>query len=331
MLGIFGVPTDRKTARVVLIPAPWDVTTSYGGGTDKGPEAILQASPQIDLYDIEFGEAWKKGYHMEKPDPIFQKNESLRKTAKKVIDEWDELGQNTSATKKHVDEVNAATAQMVRAVEATATEILDEGKIAALVGGDHSTPLGLIRAVGKKYKGDYGVLHIDAHADFRNAYHGFTHSHASIMYNVMEMEHAPKKMVQVGVRDFCKEEFDYIQSNDRVKTFFDREMKSEMLAGKVWNQFCEQILLELPENVYISFDIDGLSPEFCPHTGTPVPGGLSFDQVIHLIGAVGRSGKRIVGFDLNEVAPGSDTEWDGNVGSRILFKLCGWAVTSNEK
>ena len=112
------------------------------------------------------------------------------------------------------------------------------------------------------------------------------------MYNVMQLEEAPKKLVQVGIRDFCKEEFDFIvNSHGRIKTFFDRITKSEILSGKTWNQICKEIISELPERVYISFDIDGLSPEFCPHTGTPVPGGLSFDEATHLLSLLGSSKK----------------------------------------
>lgn len=329
-MGLFGVPTSRESAALVIIPAPWDVTTSYGGGTSQGPDAILEASPQIDLYDIEFQEAWKKGYHLEAAHDYFKNNETLRKTAKTIINEWNEKGQLSANSEQLVREVNLATGKMVTIVETQAEQILKENKIPALIGGDHSTPQGLIQALAKKYSGNFGILHIDAHADLRKAYHGFTHSHASIMRNIMELEMGPQKLIQVGIRDFCKEEFDYIQEHEsRIKTYFDREMKAEMLTGKSWHQFCEQILLDLPENVYLSFDIDGLSPEYCPHTGTPVPGGLSFDQAVHLISVVGRSGKKIIGFDLNEVAPGEDTEWDGNVGSRILFKMCGWAVKSN--
>lgn len=329
--GIFGVPTERKSANVVIIPVPWDVTTSYGGGTSRGPEAVLNASPQIDLYDIEVGEAFESGYHLDAEDPYFlATNEKLRVVAKDVIDQWDENGEIDKSGQKLVEEVNAGTTLMVEKVRTAALSVLKDGKIPAVLGGDHSTPLGLIQAIAEKTNGDFGILHIDAHADLRKAYHGFIHSHASIMRNVMELKVGPKKLVQVGIRDFCKEEMDFIEANpNHISTYFDDELKKKIFGGTTWNALCETIVNELPNSVYVSFDIDGLSPDFCPHTGTPVPGGLHFDQAVHLLSVLGRSGKKIVGFDLNEVAPGEDTEWDGNVGARMLFKLCGWAVRTN--
>jgi agmatinase len=329
--GIFGVPTDLSTAKVAILPVPWDVTTSYGGGTSQGPKAIMTASPQIDLYDVELGEAYKAGYHLCDEDPFFlNTNERLRATAKIVIDQWNEHGEVDAQGKNLTREVNAGTTEMVDRVKSASRKILDEGKIPAVLGGDHSTPLGLIAAIAEKTGGNFGILHIDAHADLRNAYHGFVHSHASIMNNVMSLAPGPKKLVQVGIRDFCKEEVDFMKSKaDRIRCFFDDEIKKSMFRGSTWQAVCEDIIKELPQNVYISFDIDGLSPDFCPHTGTPVPGGLHFDQAVHLLSVLGKSGRKIVGFDLNEVAPGSDTEWDGNVGARMLFKLCGWAARTN--
>jgi agmatinase len=213
------------------------------------------------------------------------------------------------------------------------TAILKEGKFLALIGGDHSTPYSGIRAISEKFKGDFGILHIDAHADLRDAYEGFQHSHASIMHNVMTSNFAPKKLVQVGIRDFCEDEYNYIKSSEgRIRTFFDLELKRGLAEGKSWMQLCDQIVSELPRNVYVSFDIDGFDPVLCPNTGTPVPGGLSFSDAAFLLSSLHRHGKTIIGFDLNEVAPGEDgDEWDGNVGSRILYKMCGWMMITNHK
>jgi agmatinase len=330
-LGIFGVPTSRETAQLVIIPVPWEVTTSYGGGTSEGPKTILAASSQVDLFDLEVGEAYRAGYHLEAEDKFFwEENRRLKIMAQKVMSHWSVVEPLPPPMIALQNEVNMGTRRMVERVKLSAETILSEGKIPAVIGGDHSTPLGLISALTEVTQGDFGVLHIDAHADLRKAYHGFVHSHASIMRNVMALEIPPARLVQVGIRDFCKEEYDYIQENpERIRTFFDRELKRELFAGKSWAELCQQIVNQLPERVYVSFDIDGLSPEYCPHTGTPVPGGLSFDQAIELLATLGRSGKSIIGFDLNEVAPGSDSEWDGNVGARILFKLCGWTVRTN--
>jgi agmatinase len=328
---IFGLTPTRAESRIVIQPVPWEVTTSYGGGTSGGPDAIRLASPQIDLFDLDVGLAYEAGYYLEDISPnLTTENIILKNIAQDVIFHWDEFGEVKPAFKSKIDAVNTGTSAMVKSVYENSLKIISEGKIPAVLGGDHSTPLGLIQALGENLKGDFGILHIDAHADLRLAYHGFTHSHASIMRNVMLLKTPPKKLVQVAIRDFCDEEYQFIQSQKgKIHTYFDRENKRKLFDGTSWTNICTEIIENLPKNVYVSFDIDGLSPEFCPHTGTPVPGGMSFDQAIQLLYVLGTSGKRIVGFDLNEVAPGPDTEWDANVGARILFKLCGWSVRTN--
>lgn len=325
--GLYGLPTTVDSAKVILIPVPWEVTTSYGGGTAQGPLAVLKASPQIDLFDLELGTNYEKGYHLLPiPSDLENLNESMRPKALKVRAALEEKGQLNPAETKLVDEVNAACLAMADWVYSQAKLHLANGKMVAVLGGDHSSPEGLIRAVSEKHNGEIGVLHIDAHADLRNAYQGFIRSHASIMFNVMTSKWKPKKLVQVGIRDFSEEEFAMTQERDDIDTFFDLNLQKSQLSGVTWKSLCDQIIEKLPAKVYISFDIDGLNPTFCPHTGTPVPGGLSFDQANFLIGRVVESGRQIVGFDLNEVAPGQDDEWDANVGARILYKLCGWSV-----
>ncbi|MFR5870708.1 MAG: arginase family protein [Alistipes sp.] len=143
-----------------------------------------------------------------------------------------------------------------------------------LVGGDHSVPLGLIRAVAERNPG-VGVLHVDAHADLRRAYEGFTYSHASIMYNVLNEAAGVSALVQVGVRDLCDDEARLASADARVRLFDDYALSAAKFGGESWNAVCDRIIACLPEKAYVSFDIDGLAPEYCPHTGTPVPGGLS--------------------------------------------------------
>ncbi|MDH5367879.1 MAG: agmatinase family protein, partial [Cyclobacteriaceae bacterium] len=214
-------------------------------------------------------------------------------------------------------------------VKSEAKKYLEKGKQVGVVGGDHSTSLGLIRALSEKYT-NFGILQIDAHADLRKAYEDFKYSHASIMYNALKCK-SLTKLVQVGVRDCCEQEVDIINnSKGRITTFFDEEIKEASFYGTTWKKMCETIVSQLPEYVYISFDIDGLDPKYCPNTGTPVPGGLSYNEAIFLIKVVVASGKKIIGFDLNEVAPGND-EWDGNVGARLLYQLCNWMGISQGK
>ena len=196
------------------------------------------------------------------------------------------------------------------------------------MGGDHSTPLGLIRALAKKHQ-DFGILHIDAHCDLRDAYEGFTYSHASIMHNALKLSEV-SKLTQVGIRDYSIDERATVeQSNGRIQTFFDADLKDREYRGESWHATTEAIVKTLPQNVHVSFDIDGLDPALCPHTGTPVPGGLQYNKATYLLHAVAESGRKIIGFDVNEVAPGTDSEFDANVGMRILWELSLWAAKSN--
>ncbi len=334
--GLFGLNSSAADAALHLIPVPWEVTTSYGRGTSNGPAAILRASRQVDLFDLELGEAWRAGYFMhEIPETWSDRNRLLKEKAQELL-EFSENSETSESSETMLAEINQASAELNNWVEELASKSLALGKIVGVIGGDHSAPFGLIRAIHKKFQGEFGILHIDAHADLRNAYQGYDHSHASIMHNVIE-QIPPKVLVQVGIRDFCREEYDYSEARrskkdvGRIVTHYDRNLKKRLFAGESFDAIVQSIISDLPQNVYISFDIDGLDPALCPSTGTPVPGGFSFDQAASIISALATSGKRIVGFDLNEVSepePG-ESEWDANVGARLLFKLCGWTAVTN--
>ena len=326
--GVFGLPSTEADARVILLPVPFDVTTSYGKGTAGGPAAILEASRQVDLFDLDTGRPYEAGVFMldEHPD-VRRWNETGNALSAKVIEACGVV-EGDASLEAALREVNAIGAQLNDHVHAEARRLLDAGKIVGLVGGDHATPFGAIRAHAERFA-ELSVLHFDAHADLRPAYEGFTWSHASIMHNVLG--HTPvARLVQVGIRDFSEEEYDAVgRSNGRVVSFYDADLKRAQRNGQPFDDVAAQIAGALTAQVYVSFDIDGLDPALCPHTGTPVPGGLAFHEACAILEAVVRSGRRIVGFDLNEVAPGPDgDEWDANVGARVLYKLIGWTLVS---
>jgi len=227
--------------------------------------------------------------------------------------------------------VNELSEQVNAWVEKETARLLDAGKIVGIVGGDHSVPYGALKAVAAR-RPSFGILHFDAHSDTRRAYEGFVHSHASILFNVLDQIPQVTKVVQVGIRDLCEEEVAFGNSQGaRVRMFSDRELVKRRHGGEPFARTVEAIVKELPDEVWVSFDIDGLDPRFCPHTGTPVPGGLDTSEVIAILREVARAGRRIVGFDLNEVAPNLDDEedeWDGNVGARLLYKLVGFTLAS---
>lgn len=330
---LFGLPYTVDNAKVVVLPVPWEVTVSYRSGTSKGPAAIRNASAQVDLYDENIKDAWKNGIAMEDiPHKWVKRNKELRPKAEKYISLYLEAiegklsEENNKKMKALQSEINGACDELRNWVKKSSLGYLRKKKIVAVLGGDHSTPLGLMQAVAE-HCASFGILHIDAHCDLRDAYEDFTYSHASIMFNALKIKKL-KTLVQVGIRDYSEGEAELIaNSRGRIKLHSAKAMNEKVMNGETWNSIVKKIIAQLPQIVYISFDIDGLDPALCPNTGTPVPGGLQYWQAIRLLEEVVDSGRRIIAFDLNEVAPGKD-EWDANVGARVLYKLANLASLS---
>jgi agmatinase len=139
------------------------------------------------------------------------------------------------------------------------------------------------------------------------------------MYNALS-EHLADQLCIVGLRDYCHAEAAMIEEDPRITVHTDRAMNEQLFSGSNWAEVTSKIVTTLPQQVYLSVDIDGLDPALCPGTGTPVPGGLSMGQFLHLIDAVVASGRKIIGADLVEVVPG-ENQWDANVGARVLYAL----------
>ncbi|WP_297093872.1 agmatinase family protein [uncultured Draconibacterium sp.] len=314
-----GLPFDEKTAEVVLFPVPWDVTVSYGEGTAEAPKKILEVSSQLNLFDLDVRDAWKRGiYFQPVSEAVMKIRNQLRPKAVRYIDFLENGGvvAENAEMQQTLLEINEQCEAMNFFVYRETKKLLDAGKIVGLIGGDHSTPLGYLTALSEKYE-RFGVVQIDAHLDLRNAYKGFTYSHASVFYNAVQMPEI-KKLAQVGIRDCCDEEVEFAENNDRIKMHFDEQLKEEQFNGASWDEQCNEIISELPGNVYISFDVDGLDPKLCPQTGTPVPGGVDYNQVVYLFKKILKSGRRIIGFDVCETG---NAEWDAKVAARIIYKL----------
>ncbi len=350
--GVFGLPFTREESRIVLVPVPFDATTSYGGGTSAGPAAIRAASAQVDLFDHQFGNIYQQGIHMlDEPEAIADRSRTARDHAVPIIAEGGLSADPTDEQLHAVAEVKRACEAVEEYVYDEFLRILREGKVPGLVGGDHSTPLGAIKAcaeylrhhhpaggrfedvAGPSGRG-FGILHVDAHMDFREAFEGFHFSHASIMHNVLTRAgggDAVSKIVQVGIRDYGSREREFAEKHsDRVAVFYDQDIQDHLASGGAWADVLDKAIAALPAVVYVSFDIDALEPSLCPHTGTPVPGGLPFPIAALLLKKLKDSGRRVIGFDLVEVCPGpnageegGEPEWDAAVGARLLYKLCG--------
>ena len=328
---IFGLPFNEEDARVIILPIPWEVTVSYTAGTARAPEHIFKSSRQIDIFDIDNVDGWKQGFYMRPTDKkVLLKSDYLRKEAELYIDyiSKGEVVTNNTFIAKSLREINEGSLYLNNWVYEQTSNLLNKGKLVALLGGDHSTPLGYFKALAEKH-GPYGILQIDAHCNLRKAYENFVYSHASVMYNALNEIPQLTKLVQVGVRDFGAEEWEYLHNNkEKVVTYFDKDIKAQTYEGKCWHKFSEEIVNDLPEKVHLSFDIDGLDPKFCPNSGTPVFGGLEVDQVLYIVKQIIKSGRKLIGFDLCEIGV-DEKEWDSNVGARILWKLCNLLVLGN--
>ncbi len=304
--GLFGLSSAAEDSAVWIVPVPFEATVSYGHGAAKGPELVLQASHQVDLFDLETGQPYRSGIYLQSVEPSFVE---MAEQAKR------------DARAGRVERVNEASARMNDHVLQRVRAGLAQNKIMGVLGGDHSVALGSIKAHAERF-GSIGVLQFDAHADLRVAYEGYRWSHASVMERALEEAPSVARLVQIGVRDLGVQEHQRIQEDPKISALFDHDLVRARMEGRLLQRF-QSAVEALPELVYCSFDIDGLDPKLCPGTGMPVPGGLSIGEASALLGMVVRSGRRIIGFDLCEVA---GSEWDGNVGARALYKLIGWSL-----
>ena len=312
--GLFDCGGDARDAAVVVIGVPWEPTVSYRRGASQTPGRIARASQQVDLHSELLGRSFGA------------------ETALTLREDWLRLNDHACAAAARGDcaAVNAASAQLNAELAAECAALHASGRAAGVLGGDHSAAYGAIAASAAAHGGrdGLGVLHMDAHYDLRAAYQGFAHSHASVMHNVLENVPEVQRLVSVGVRDYSSCERQRAEKDARVQSFRERELRAALYRGRTWADLGGEIIEALPARVHISFDIDGLDPALCPHTGTPVPGGLAFGEAAFLLDAVAASGRRVVGFDLCEVAPNPrdpGDEWDLNVAARLLHQLCALA------
>ena len=325
--GLFGLPHGPGDALVHVLGVPFEATTSYRGGTAHGPDAVLAASRQIDLFDLSLGKPYEHGIWMA---PIEGRFRGWNAAARTLTGPIIEKGGADASDAEAIARIDGIGDDVNRIVRAFFEERLAEpGKLPVLLGGDHSTPFGAIAACADRYPG-LGVLQFDAHADLRPAFEGFRWSHASIMHNVLQEIGNVSKIVQVGIRDLCDQEYDVLMGGAPVSAVFGKDLDAAREQGRA-RAIAQETIQSLPSEIYISFDIDGLDPSLCPNTGTPVPGGILWPELMMWLEELTLSGKRVVGFDLNEVSPGPEGDpdgesWDAIVGARLLYKLIGTAL-----
>lgn len=262
---------DYEQAKVVLLPVPYDGTSTFIKGADKAPQAIIDASDSIELYDIEEDtEIYTHGIH----------------TAKPVLE--------------HI-----SPEKMTQAVYERVKTYLNAGKLVGVLGGEHSVSLGAIKATAGKYP-DVTVLQLDAHADLRDKYNDSPYNHACVMRRVQEMA----KVVQVGIRNVCIEEKPFIVPEN---TFYAHEIRH----SDVWMQHA---IDKLGENVYLTLDLDVFDPSILPSTGTPLPGGMTWWQVLDFISMVNQQ-RNIVGFDVVELCPNPADKSSDVLAAVLIYKI----------
>jgi agmatinase len=333
--GLFGLDTPLDQAAAAVIPIGFDATTSYRTGTAAGPEWVRRASHQVDLHDRLFGDFWERGIASLPRDPrVDALQSSAFPRARRVVEAG---GRVNGCGELEADQtaVNLAGEELNRLVAEHTSAVLARDALPVVLGGDHAVPFGAIAAAADLRPG-LGLLHFDAHADLRQAYEGFTWSHASILFNLVERCAGVDRVLQVGIRDLCGEEQRRIDQNpDRIRTIFD----DAWARCTERRELIEASLDFLPEEVWITFDVDGLDPSLCPSTGTPVPGGLGWHDAMAWLEALSRSGRRVVGLDLVEVSGGplggastppvdAPDPWDAIVGARLLYRLIGCALST---
>jgi agmatinase len=325
----FGMPCSPEEAALVLISAPWDITVSMRAGSSYAPDAIIEASRNIDLHEPMSPGAWRKGIATLPIDYSIQDlSHRLRSDAERVVKAGEEFGVsilNNIMHERRLRRVNEGSEAVNATIYNEAIKWFAKNKIVGLVGGDQSTAYGVIRAAGEHYS-EIGVLHIDSHCDLRDSHHGFTHSHSSIMHNVLRDVEGVDRLVSVGVREFSHAEWERAEQDERIRLFTGQYIWTAHFEGVNWSTIAQEIIESLPEKVYISLDIDGLTIECSPHTGTTISGGLRFPEVVYLMSKIVDSGRQIVGFDLTEVVPDVDDKSDAMIAARLLFKMCSVAL-----
>lgn len=198
--------------------------------------------------------------------------------------------------------------EVMERIAARTEAVVKAGHVPVTLGGEHSLSYGAVTGVMRALGQPVGIVQIDAHADLRVAYQGEKHSHASVMHLLAE---EGVRLAQYGVRALCPQEAESRQQNNVV--FIDAE---ELVTQNV---FSVDLPDDFPELVYVSFDVDGLDPSQMPATGTPVPGGLSYYQALHIVESA-LKGRRCVGLDVVELAPNGDEAWDFTV-AQITYRL----------
>ena len=231
----------------MVLPAPYEHTVSYGGGTRRGPNGIIKASQYVEFYDDELGREL-----------------------------CNDVGIATLPPVRFGKAIHAKALDMLYDVVSV---LLTLNKFVVTLGGEHTIAQAPIKAHLEKYP-PLSVIQFDAHSDLRDSYQGSKFSHASVMARVCELMN-PRRIVQVGIRAQCVEESRFIKEKG-VNTFYAHQIRGKDSAS--WQ---DAVLARLTDCVYVTFDVDGFDPSIMPSTGTPEPNGLYWAETMQLLRRIG--------------------------------------------
>lgn len=273
---------QAEQAGALVIPFPLEATVSYGGGTSRGPEAIIAASPELEFFDDEL---------------------------------WCEPYRHFGIATLETPQIPGDVAGSLDLLAGIVGEALDAGQLPLVLGGEHSLTAGTVRPFAARHP-DLAVLHLDAHTDLREQYQGTSLSHACAMRRVLD--HEGLSVTSIGIRAISAEEVPFLEANrERVRVFWARERAKWSL---------DEVVAPLRSRpIYVSLDIDVLDAGIMPATGTPEPGGLSFEEVCAVLRAAAEAGQ-IVGADLVELAPITGIHAYDFTAAKLAYKLLGYAL-----
>ncbi len=278
--------SNYPESAVCILPVPYEHSVSYGGGTAGGPEGILKASAYVEFYDDEFDK-----------ELCFDKK---------------------ICTLKPLDLKGKYDKAALDFIEKQVAKLLEDGKFVVTIGGEHTISTAPIKAHFEKYP-DMSILHFDAHSDLRYSYEDSLYSHACFMARVAEF-FPTERITQVGIRAQCREEADFIREK-KINTFY----ASQIRRTKNWKKWQKEVVSKLGDEVYITFDVDYFDPSIMPSTGTPEPDGFLYSETLEIFREMNKLGKKIVGFDIVELAPVKNLTHPDLTSARLLYKLLNYA------
>lgn len=332
---IFGESIKKEKADIFILPIPFDLTCSYKEGTAFAPKLINKASQQVEIY-LDYIEGDMAKFFIDKGEGlediyayILEENKRLRRE----INNLTFNNEDEEYTQEIIDKITLFQERIFALIEAWYNEFLNYTsisfykKIPCLLGGDHSVTYGILNTLNiynKNIEQKFSVLHFDAHADLRVSYEGLKYSHASVMYEASKLSNI-EKIIQVGIRDLDITEDVNKTINPKIIQFKNSDINKNPKIN--WDDIVFSIISELTKldnkNLYISFDVDCLKPYLCPNTGTPVPGGFEYEEIIYFFKMLNyyliqQEGLNIIGFDIVETGKG---DFDANVSARLLYTI----------